>query len=204
MWLTNKETGGVFNTDWADKDRQIAENQAQGDSKNLEERYKNINPNFKKGASNLDSAGYNNNCVKCAIAFEANMRGDDVEANAFKFGELDEKDKSRSPEKAFDSKDIWDVGRPNRDEVVKEVEAMMQDDWGKGSRAIIQIDSGKIKHTMNVLNMNGKIVIVDSQEGKHGTVAQMLKGLPTKSVKLFRTDDKSINKEYSEWAYKKR
>lgn len=34
MWLTNKETGGVFNTDWADKDRQIAENKKQADEKN--------------------------------------------------------------------------------------------------------------------------------------------------------------------------
>ena len=34
MWLTNKETGGVFNTDWADKERQIAENKRQADERN--------------------------------------------------------------------------------------------------------------------------------------------------------------------------
>lgn len=202
-WVTT-DSGKHINTDWFDKDNQIASNKAEGDEKNLVEKYSHINPNYKKGVSNLDSAGYNNNCVKCALAFEANMRGDDVEANAFKFGELGEKDMSRSPEKAFGLKDVWDVGRPNREAVVKEVEAMMQDDWGKGSRAIIQIDSGKTKHTMNVLNMNGKTVIVDSQEGKHGSVSQMLKGLPTKNVKLFRTDDRDISKDYSDWAYKRR
>lgn len=34
MWLTNKDTGGVFNTDWLDKERQIAENKKEADKLN--------------------------------------------------------------------------------------------------------------------------------------------------------------------------
>ena len=35
MWLTNKETGAHFNTDWFDeKERQIAENKKQADKLN--------------------------------------------------------------------------------------------------------------------------------------------------------------------------
>lgn len=33
-WLTNTKTGGIFNTDWADKDSQIARNQAVADELN--------------------------------------------------------------------------------------------------------------------------------------------------------------------------
>lgn len=185
------------------KERQIGESSKQASDKTLEDRYKNINPNYKQGASNLDKAGYNNNCVKCALAFEANMRGDDVQANPFEFGKLGEKDMSKAPEKAFGQKDVWDVGSNNRDRVISDIEANMQD-YGKTGRAIIQIDSGQTKHIMNVINQNGKVQIVDAQAGKHGSVADMLKGLPTKNVKMFRTDDKNISKEYSDWAYKRR
>lgn len=34
MWLTNKETGGHFNTDWVDKDKQIADNKKEADERN--------------------------------------------------------------------------------------------------------------------------------------------------------------------------
>ena len=190
-WFTTKE-GKHVNTDWFT------------DNRTLEDKYKHINPNFKKGASNLDSAGYNNNCVKCAIAFEANMRGEDVEATAFKFGDSEELSKSRSVEKAFNQKEPWDVGRPKKEATVREIELMMTEDFGEGSRAIIQSESAGNRHTMNVINDKGKVIVVDAQNGTSGSVKTMLKGIDTKHMKLFRTDTQDISPEYSEWAYKDR
>lgn len=175
-----------------------------GSVQTLESKYKNINPGFKKNASNLDSAGFNNNCAQCALAFEANMRGDDVEAKPFKFGYLGERDKAVRIDKAFNNADTWNVGRNKRELVVNEIELTLREDWGKGSRGIIQVQSGNIKHVMNVINQNGEVTVIDAQAGKHGTVAEMLKGLPTKNVNLFRTDNLQIKDEYKDWAYRRR
>ena len=185
------------------KEWQMRESKKQASEKILEEKYKNINPNYKQNASNLDKEGYNNNCVKCALAFEANMRGNDVQANPYEFGKLNERDMSKFPEKAFNQKDVWDVGSNNRERVISEINANMED-YGNNSRAIVQVVSEQTKHTINVINQGGKILIIDAQAGKQGSVAEMLKGLPTKSVKMFRTDDKDIVQEYSNWAYKRR
>lgn len=188
------------------EDGSIGIGQEDAPDSSLESKYKNINPNFKKDADMFDKEGYNNNCVKCALAFEANMRGADTQANPFKFGDSNDLDKSKSPNKAFGISrgDVWEVGRNKREMTVKEIELMMKEDWGEGSRAIIQIESAGIRHTMNVINDGGNVVIVDAQNGSHGTVANMLKGLPTKNVSLFRVDDKQISAEYADWAYKKR
>lgn len=193
------------NADEKKKDKEIAKNKAEGISKNLEEKYKNINPGFKKDASNLDKEGFNNNCVKCALAFEANMRGQDTEANPFKFADSEDIDKSKKVNDAFGvkSRDVWEVGRPKKDAAIQEIELMMKEDWGDGSRAIIQEGGGGRRHTMNVINQSGDIMIVDAQSGKHGNVKQMLKGIDTKNLVMFRTDDKQISSEYSKWAYKK-
>lgn len=191
MWYTTKD-GKHINTDWF-----------QEDSRTLEDKYKHVNPNYKKDASSLDKDGFNNNCVKCAIAFEANMRGNDVEANAFKFGDANDLDKSRSVEKAFNQKDSWDVGRSKKEQTANEIEMMMKEDFGNGSRAIIQ-ELGSRRHTMNVINDNGKVIMVDAQSGKSGSVSKMLTGINTKQMVLFRTDTQDISPEYAEWAYKKR
>lgn len=162
-----------------------------------------INPNYKPDKSTLDKDGYNNNCAKCAIAFEAYMRGGDVQANQFRFGHSDDIDKSRYINKAFGvpSSEIYMVGRPKRDQVVREIELTMLEDFGDGSRAILQIQSGANKHCMNVLNDNGVIKIVDAQSGEYGSVAKMLRGLSTKQVNLFRVDDMPIDPEWAKWAY---
>lgn len=207
-WITTK-SGKRVNTDWFEddekqKERQINANKSEANEKGLEEKYKNINPNFKSNATHLDSEGYNNNCVKCALAFEANMRGNDVEAKPFKFADGDELTKARRIDKAFDNVDTWNVGRDKRELVVREIELTLGEDWGKGSRGIIQVQSGHTKHAMNVINDNGKVIVIDAQQGKQGSVAQMLKGLPTKNVNLFRTDNLQIKEEYKDWAYKRR
>lgn len=214
-WITR---GGkhipIFDEEYEpNKDDQIEKNKKQADrlnseskSSSLEDKYKNINPGFKKGASSLDAAGYNNNCAKCALAFEANMRGQDVEANPFKFGYADESNKSKSLEKAFDhgSDDSWELRKPNKQAAIEELKLMMTEDWGKGSRAIIQEGGGGKRHTMNVINDNGKVIIVDAQNGTHGTPEKMLKGIEMKGMLVIRTDDKDMNSSYTDWAYKNR
>lgn len=172
----------------------------------IKEMYIHINPNFNADADSLDAKGYNNNCVKCALAFEANMRGGDTEAEPFKFGYSEEIDRSENVNRAFgvDRTDIWDVGRPTRSEAVREINLTMKEDYGNGSRAIIQIKSRGTRHTMNVINQNGRVQIIDAQSGKQGSVSEMLRGLPTSQILMFRTDNRSINPEYSKWAYRDR
>lgn len=170
----------------------------------LENAYKEINPGFKQGASSLDKDGFNNNCVKCAIAFEANARGANVQANSFKFGDSEDLSKSRAYEKAFDGANTWEVGRAKKAQTVREIELTMTEDFGVGSRAIIQEHGAGRRHTMNVVNLNGKVVVVDAQAGKHGSVNTMLTGLDTKNMTLTRTDNLKMNKEYQQWAYRSR
>lgn len=205
MWLTNKETGGVFNTDWADKERQIAENKKQADDKSLEEKYQHINPNYTKDAKHFDP--YSNNCVKCAIAFEANMRGDDVEALGRNYKDSNENELVRTDKsiaKAIGKQnDIWEVGANNRELVVKRINEQMED-FGPNSRAILSLNHKNGHHVVNVLANNGKPIIVDAQSGKHGDVASMLKYYNTKNANIIRIDDAKISDEIKNWAYKKR
>lgn len=191
-WKTNTKTGAKFNTDWIE------------DSRTLEDKYKHINPNYKKDSTMYDKEGFNNNCVKCAIAFEANMRGDDVEANPFRFATSEDIDKSKSIAKAFNQNEPWVVGRPKKEATIREIELMMTEDFGKGSRAIIQEGGGGRRHTMNVINDGGNVIVIDSQNGTHGSLSKMLKGIDTKSMILIRTDTQDISPDYSEWAYKRR
>ena len=174
--------------------------------KSLEEKVKQVNPNFKKGASIYDKEGYNNNCVQSAIAMEAVLRGEDVEANPFEFGNSEHLDRSRKPAEAFGTKmsrDGWEV-QGNRDKVIKDIEYFMKEDFGEGSRAIYQTDSPTSKHTINIINDGGKIIFIDSQEGTMGSGKKVLAGMKTFHGDLLRVDDKEIDPEYAAWAYKKR
>jgi hypothetical protein len=205
MWLTNKETGGVFNTDWADKDRQIAENKKQADEKSLEEKYQHINPNYTENAKHFDP--YSNNCVKCALAFEANMRGDDVEALGRNYKDSNENELVRTDKsiaKAIGKQnDIWEVGASNRELVIKRIKEQMED-FGSDSRAILSLNHKTGHHVVNVLANNGNPIIVDAQSGKHGDVATMLKYYNTKNANIIRIDDVKIPDSLKEWAYKRR
>ena len=174
-------------------------------STTLEDKYKNINPGYKPNGDIYDKTGRNNNCVECAVAFEANMRGEDVEANAFEFGNPTSLAKSRSIHTAFGISrgDVWDVDRGSTAKTIKEIELTMED-FGDGSRAIIQCESKGFRHTMNVMNDGGNVVFVDAQRGIHGDGKKVLKDINTQGMGLIRTDDKPINEEYAKWAYKRR
>lgn len=170
-----------------------------------EEKYKHINPGYKQ---DLNKAWDPNkwNCVRCALAFEANMRGNDVEAYPHKFGELEDGEKTHENAivKALGKKgDEWDVGGTKRELVVKRISDMMED-FGPNSRAILFLQHKGGKHVVNVLANNGNPIIVDAQAAKHGSVKDMLKYYVTKQASIIRTDDATIPKEWSDWAYKKR
>lgn len=174
--------------------------------KSLADKVKQVNPNFKKGASIYDKEGYNNNCVQSAIAMEAVLRGEDVEANPFEFGNSEHLDKSRKPAEAFGTKmsrDGWEV-QGNRDKVIKDIEYFMKEDFGEGSRAIYQTDSPTSKHTINIINDGGKIIFIDGQEGTIGSGKKVLAGMKTFHGEILRVDDKEIDPEYAEWAYRRR
>lgn len=172
--------------------------------KELVEAVSGINPGYKADSNAYDKDGYNNNCVKCAIAFEAKMRGEDVEANPFKFGNSEDLNKSRAYEKAFNNPETWMVGRNTKEKTIREINLTMTQDFGVGSRAIIQENTAGRRHTMNVVNLGGKVIVVDSQSGKYGSLNTMLKGIQTNHMSLTRTDNVSMNKEYQKWAYRPR
>lgn len=170
-----------------------------------EEKYKHINPGYKSDSTEkFDPNRWN--CVRCAIAFEANMRGDDVEAYPHKFGELEDgaKTHENAIAKAFGKHhDEWDVGAPKRKLAVKRISDMMED-FGPNSRAILFLAHKDGKHVVNVLANNGNPIIVDAQAGKHGSVKDMLKHYVTKQASIIRVDDSNIPDEWKKWAYKKR
>lgn len=188
------------------KGRRIPIYKDTGEVKSLEEKAKGINPNFKKDASIYDKEGYNNNCVQCAIAVEAMLRGEDVEANPFKFGDSDTLHKSKSPAEAFGTKmsrDGWEVSG-NRDKVIEDIEYFMKEDFGEGSRAIYQSSSPTSKHTINIINDGGKIIFIDGQNGIIGSGKKVMAGMKTFHGEILRVDDKEIDPEYANWAYRRR
>lgn len=173
-----------------------------------EEKYKHINPGYKENTSVYDKDGFNNNCAMCAIAFEANMRGEDTEANQFKFGYPEYVKKSRNVNEAFGvkSKDIVMISDKKADMRVHRLKQHIED-WNDGDRGILQTWGKNSRHVMNVLYQNGKMIIVDSQAGKHEDItntknSKLLKG--TFRIDVFKTTGTQIDEEYAKWAYKKR
>ena len=172
----------------------------------LEDKIKYINPYYKPDASAWDKEGFNNNCVKCAFAFEENMRGGDVQANPYKFGYLQDVNNTNLSEiaKGIGKKgDIWDVGANTRQLAIKRIEDTM-DMFGKNSRAFLFLYHKDGKHLVNVIHNNGKLNIVDSQSGKYGDLKTMLKYYTTNRAELVRVDDATIPQEWKDWAYKRR
>lgn len=173
--------------------------------KALKAAYENVNPNYDpESAKRWDE--YSWNCNKCVVAFEANMRGADVEALPYKFGV--DTDFSDNPEKAFGLKksDGWEMGGSRiRQRTVQNIELEMND-YGVGSRAIITYRNAgdRSGHTLNIVQTSKGTVAVDAQKGKQMTVSQALKGSRTNTVTLYRVDNQPINSDIAKRAYKPR
>lgn len=177
---------------------------------------KSINPNFKEDTHFYDSAGFNNNCAKCALAFEMAMRGEDVEANEFKFGYLGEADKSKHVYKAFGLSQGagWSVREKKKAMSLLRFNQIMEDQFEDGDRGIIKAYSFDksngvtIQHVMNVVKQNGHNIIVDAQAGKQEDITNVKTSKRLAQfggvIDIYKVSDKPIDKEYAEWAYKKR
>ena len=203
-WITT-ESGKHINTDWFDKDKQIAASKAEADQRTLEEKYIHINPNYKQDAKLYDP--YGNNCVKCALAFEANMRGADVEAQGRNYTDLDENNmvkNEHSVAKMLGKKDdVWDVGSNKRELVIKRINDQMED-FGPNSRALLFLNHKNGHHVVNILANNGNPIIVDAQSGKHGDLKSMLKYYNTNVARVIQVDDATLSDDLKKWAYKRR
>lgn len=201
-WIT--KNGKHIDTDWFDKERQIYANKKESDDKNLEEKYRYINPNFKEDAKQYDP--FNNNCVKCALAFEANMRGEDTEALARDFKNPKDGDMTQQHifARAVGKKgDIWNVGGSKRELAIKRIQDQMET-FGDNSRAFLMLYYKNGKHMVNLLYNNGQVTLVDAQKGKHGDLKSMLKHYDTRKADIIRADDANISEEAKKWAYKRR
>lgn len=171
---------------------------------------KSINPNWKQDTHFLDKDGWNNNCAKCAVAFEMAMRGEDVEANEFKFGYLGEKDKSSHVYKAFNLKqgDGWWINEKKKEMTLTRLRQVAEDDFKDGDRAILKTYAKDIKHVMNMVVKNGHIILVNSQDGTQEDITSVKKSKLLSSflphIEVYKVSDKPVDKEYAEWAYKKR
>lgn len=169
-----------------------------------EEKYIHINPNYGK-IDKEKYESYNDNCVKCAFAFEANMRGEDVEARPYRLGHIEDvnKIKANNIERAFGENHRWEVGARKRELVIKRISNLMED-FGPNSRAFLFLYHKHGKHLVNVLANNGNPIIVDAQSGEHGSPKNMLKYYITKEAYLMRVDNSTIPEEWKKWAYKRR
>lgn len=180
------------------------------DPKALKEAYIHINPNYNpKSEKTYDEFLWN--CNKCVVAFEANMRGDDVEALPYKFGF--DADFSNNPEKAFGMKrsDGWIMGvggmkaKIALKRTVENIELEMED-YGVGARGIITYrnSDGKAGHTFNVVQTSDGTKYIDAQAGKEMKPSEAFKNASIKSITLYRTDNTEIDEEIAKRAYRKR
>lgn len=171
---------------------------------------KSINPNWKQDTHFLDKDGWNNNCAKCAVAFEMAMRGEDVEANEFKFGQLGEKDKSVHVYKAFNLSqgDGWWINEKKKEMALTRLRQVAEDEFKDGDRAILKTYAKDIKHVMNMVVKNGHIILVNSQDGTQEDITSVKKSKLLSSflphIEVYKVSDKQVDKEYADWAYKKR
>lgn len=174
---------------------------------------KQINPSYKAGERTWDKDGWNNNCAMCAVAFEMAMRGEDVQANPYQFGYPEFRNKSKNIEKAFGCtyKDGLQITERKKEMFVHRIHQEF-DDWQDGDRGIIKMSGDKTnptsRHVINVVKQNGHTILVDSQDGTQEDITsakniKMFKGFAN-TVDVYKVSDKNVDKEYAEWAYKKR
>lgn len=170
----------------------------------LRKAYENVNPNYDPN-SRRPYDEYQWNCNKCVVAFEANMRGGDVEALPYEFGK--DYELSNNPEKAFGlkSSDGWQVGFHNKKKTIEQIDQTMED-YGIGSRAIItfKFKGEKAGHTLNVVQTREGTKYIDSQIGKELKPNAALNKADINTVTLYRVDDKSIDPTIAKRCFRNR
>lgn len=180
------------------------------EDRQIERACQNVNPNYTKHKA------FTINCQKCVAAFEANMRGDDVEALSWTENMLDKEGRIYDWKKVFGlkSSDGWGYSdRLDRENTIKNIRMDMED-FGVGSRGVIEYSWDKVgagrfkdsngKHVINVLQTDSGTKFVDAQSGGILQDKDILKYYKRGSVTLYRVDDRPINKDAASQAYKRR
>ena len=149
-----------------------------------------------KRASN--GRGYQENCQRCAWAFEMQRRGYDVEAlPSPKDDYLCKGDNWMRIAQSKLTKDF--VGASSVKTEVANITYTMQN-WGEGSRGIVRMVKGGDGHAFNVEYKNGKVVAYDAQTGWKGSLTSILSGSIRNYTSLVRSDNVKFNpKEVSKY-----
>lgn len=148
-----------------------------------------INPNWPK-------KGYTDNCQRCAVCYELGRRGYDVEALPFdgsypngthwwqlnRWFRNDDNYLSTSNKK-------YKINRMSKTCANSITQAMT--DWGDGARATLGITwrNNDVGHIINVENINGKIMIFDTQNGTMTSdIEKYLSKTKCEDIELLRSD----------------
>lgn len=163
-----------------------------------DEAVKTINPD-----RDIEYGDYSENCQRCAVAFELNRRGYNVEAS--ETYKDDPYPRGNNWTKAFNGGSIESVGGRNASKASSNLLNKM-DGWGNGSRGIVTVAYGgtNIGHAFNVEYHNGKLHYYDAQTGAKYDPARVFNHVDPKSVKVMRTDNLSLNDDVRNMVRKKR
>ena len=171
----------------------------------IQKAYENVNPNYDPSKTK-EYDPYQWNCNKCVVAFEANMRGYNVEALPYVFGT--DNDLSDQWYKTFGLRkgDGWDVGKGKIKDTAEEI-AWIMSDFGKGSRAVLSLRwKTGTGHVLNVVQTEEGTKFIDAQCKQEVDISVYLKQavLKTGGVNLYRVDDTEFNEDLLERCVKAR
>lgn len=149
------------------------------------------NPNYGK-------TGYDTNCQRCVVAFEANMRGYNVEAlpNA---GNSDIYPHDGNWTKFFgkDANSMVSVSSTSVNSQKNKILKQMGD-WGERSRAVLNVTwkGRNYGHVINIINSKSGVSAWDAQTGRRVSLDNILSRSSLKKTKLLRTDDANLNNSH--------
>ena len=163
----------------------------------LQEVANNVNPDYA-----TRKREYTENCANCVVATELRCRGYDVVAR--------ERDFSRASDIAaffYDNReghgswtDSFSGMKYERLRIKRKAKALStiadkMAEYGDNSRAVlfIQWDGKTVGHYISVVNINGKVTFLDSQNGAVGKdVENYLLSAAPSQTRIWRTDDKEV------------
>lgn len=163
-----------------------------------DEAIKTINPD-----RDVEYGDYSENCQRCAVAFELNRRGYNVEAS--ETYKDDPYPKNNNWAKAFKDGNIQAVGATTTQKVSKNLSEKMKA-WGNGSRGIIAVSYGgtNIGHAFNVEYSGGGLKYYDAQTGDRYDPKRVFNHVNTKTVRVMRTDNLALSDDVRNMVRKKR
>lgn len=149
------------------------------------------NPNYGK-------TGYDTNCQRCVVAFEANMRGYNV--TALPLIENYDTYTYDSGWTKFFGKDVNSLVSVSSTSVSGQKNKILKkmSDWGEHSRAVLRVTwKGKsYGHVINVINSKSGVSAWDPQTGTRVSLDKILSRSSLRKTKLLRTDDANLNNSH--------